>query len=378
MSNEKKTFGQKAIRYAGITVMCFVVLGIYGLVVLNTAVFSPMAKGIADYSFEDFYYQILASTEDEDTSRIVTIVDMTALHSRRDLAKAIDEIAVLKPRSFGIDVVFEGLKEDTIGDMILADVARRSHAVYSYKIIDNKNTTQHSFFVPDDSIREAFTNMPRNLYGGMKRSLPIGREQDGKMIPSFVKEVADTYAGQETTPLAEKALPINFSPLHFEVVNYDKIMEHPELITDRVVLLGAMKEENDMHYTPVGKIAGTELLAYAIETLLKQNELIIVTGWPLWLISFLLVLLTVLVKKAYTDFAKSRPPIVKSILSLGLFSGLVVFFLVAIFVWVAFILFSQYNISLNLAPAIAATAFIFTATELYDTIINLSSKKKAS
>ena len=145
---------------------------------------------------------------------------------------------------------------------------------------------------------------------------------------------------------------------------------HPELIEDRVVLLGAMKEETDMHYTPLGKIAGTELLAYGVATMLKHDDVKTVTGWPMWLISFLVVMLVTVVRMVYMNFAIKRKLIARSILSLGLAVGLVVFSVVAVFVWIGFILFCEYNISINLGFAIAATAVIPSAINLYDTIVN--------
>lgn len=98
--------------------MSFVIIAIYALFALNLKVFSPVAKAIGDYSFEDFYYQIMSTSDGVDTNRVVTIVDMTELISRRDLANTISEITALKPKVLGVDIVFEGLKEDTIGDQI--------------------------------------------------------------------------------------------------------------------------------------------------------------------------------------------------------------------------------------------------------------------
>lgn len=358
------------IRYAGITVLAYVIIAIYGLLAFNLKVFSPVAKAIGDYSFEDFYYQILSTSDDVDTNRVVTIVDMTELFSRRELANTISEISALKPKVLGVDIVFEGLKEDTIGDQMIQEIARQSNAIFAYKIIDRTGEEIHSFFMPNDSIAEGYVNMPRQLYGGLKRNLSVGRANNGKLYPSFIKKVADRYAGEEVMPLTDKEIRINFAPTHFDIVKYSDVMLHPELIEDRVVLLGAMKEETDMHYTPLGKIAGTELLAYGVATMLKHDDVKAITGWPMWLISFLVVMLVTIVRSLYMEFAVKRKLIFRTVLSLGLAVGLVVFSVVAVFVWIGFILFCEYNISINLGFAIAATAVIPSAINLYDTIVN--------
>ena len=51
---------------------------------------------------------------------------------------------------------------------------------------------------------------------------------------------------------------------------------------------------------------------------------------------------------------------------------------IAIIVWIGFILFCKDNVSVNLAYGIAATACIYNATNLYDTIAELITKKKTS
>ena len=373
-SNVKRFLG-----HIGVTLLSFGIVGIYALLALNLKVFSPIAKAIDDYSFEDFYYHILNATEDQDTSNVVTIVDMTELISRRDLANLMTEVAAMNPKVMGVDIVFEGLKEDTLGDQMLLDAVRDCpSAVYAYKLIDRTDEDVHSFFMPTDTLKEGFVNMPRNLYGGLKRSVSIGRMHQKKLYPSFMKQVADLYAGEEVVELADKDLRINFSPIKFHVIPFNAVNENPSLIEDRIVLLGAMKEETDMHYTPLGKMAGTELLAYATETLLKQNKVIIPPFWITCLVTFVITRLTVIIRASYIDFAKRRHPLLRAVMLTELAIGLLVFLIVAVTVWIAFILFCKYNISINLGYAIAAMAFLFTATNLYETIVEQFTKKKKS
>lgn len=365
-------------RYLGITVLAYLILGLYALVALNLKVFNPVAKAIGNFSFEDFYYYILGSSSEQDTSRVVTIVDMTELTSRRDLAKTMAEITSLNPKVLGVDIVFEVLKEDSIGDQMLAEAAKATHGVFSYKIIDRTDEEVHSFFTPCESLTEGFTNMPRHLYDGTKRNLSIGRKHQGELRPSLIKLLADKYAGEEVMPLADKELRINFSPIHYEVISYANVLSNRNLIEDRVVLLGAMKEENDMHITPLGKMAGVELLAYGVETMLKHNKVRVAPIWLMIIISFLVTQMVVIIRLSYITFAKKQHPLLRSFLTLELVISLVVFTTVAFIVWIGFILFCKYNVSVNLAYGIAATACIYNATNLYDTIVELTTKKKTS
>ena len=389
MEQEKKDGRQWILRIASwlwrrsvVTALAFGIMGLYAVVALNVKVFNPISKAFADYSITDFYYDMLA-TGTPDTSNIVTIVDMTELPNRRALAMALEEIAECKPKAVGVDVVFEGLKEfDELGDRMIDDVAHaQPKTVFSYKLITDSwdgheyHQTVRSFFA-DSLITQGYTNMPRNLYGGMKRQLSLGCYVEGELVPSLIKRVADEYAGEETMELADKNVRINFRPMEYKVVPPDSIMEYRELIEDRIVLFGAMTEEADMHYTPRGKIAGVKLLAYAIETLLKHNEIKEVPLWLTWVISFLVVLIAVVFLERYDRFVAKRSTLTKVVFGSILVKGLVRFAWIAIFMWLAFLLFSLFNISLNLAYAVTAIAFTVSANNLYDQLSKYFKEKK--
>ena len=371
----------KLWRYFVVTILAFCVVGIYLLAAFNLKVFNPVAEILDDYSFTDFYYKLLDGAGERDTSRIVTIVDMTELTSRQDLAELLTGIDALHPKAVGVDVVFEGYKEDVLGDTMIAVAARNvRNFVFSYKIIDSMDgETVHSFFSPNDSVTEGFTNMPRQLYGGMKRSVSIGRDVGGVVQPSFIKKVAEIYAGQEVVPLADKDLSINFSPKYYHVVSCDSIFEHRDLIEDHLVLVGAMKEEGDMHYTPQGKIAGVELLAYAAETMLRQSEIKHASTGVTMVVSFIVVFLSVILLSKYKRFTASKKTLGHVILSTSLIRGLLICLWLSLIVWITFILFCRYNYSISLAIAMSAIALIYMAENLYDTVrdtIVFKKKKK--
>lgn len=370
-------------KYFAVTILAFCLVGVYAMAAFNLKVFNPIAEILDDYSFTDFYYKLLDGAGDRDTSRIVTIVDMTELRKRRDFADLFMEVNALKPKAVGVDVVFEGYKEEDLEGDTLLDMAVKQlqNFVFSYKIIDSMDgETVHSFFTPSDSVTEGFTNMPRQLYGGMKRSVSIGRDVGGVVQPSFIKRVADIYAGQEVTALADKDLNINFSSKYYRVVPYDSIFENRDLIEDHLVLIGAMKEEGDMHYTPQGKIAGVELLAYAAETMLMQSEIKHASTGVTIIVSFFVVFFSVILLSKYKDFTTKKKTLGHVLLSTSLVRGLLVCGWVSVIVWITFLLFCRYNYSISLVIAMSAIALIYMATNLYDSIkdIRLFKKNKES
>lgn len=363
------------LRRSIISLTAFGIVGLYALLALNISLFNPISKAIGDYSIDDFYYQILASTATPDTSTMVTIVDMSQVTDRGRIATIFQEVERQHPKVIGVDIVFEGLKENHQADMQIAMTSLdMKNTYFSYKLIDdsfrdgNYHETIHSFFAHDITppINEGFTNMPRNLYGGIKRKLSLGRMVNGKLEPSLVKQVADYYSEKELRPLTNEDIRINYSPTVFPVVPYDSIAQYRHLLEDRIVLIGAIHEESDMHYTPVGKIAGVKLLGYAIETLIMGNNTKSLSLWLTAILSFIVVLFAKYVLDVYDGFTKRRSPLLSILLSFILIKGLVRFFLMAFIVWVAFILFCKYNISFNTVYALSAMAFLLASDNIYE------------
>lgn len=84
-------------------------------------------------------------------------------------------------------------------------------------------------------------------------------------------------------------------------------------------------------------------------------------------LSFALVLLTQVVFSFYKTFAKSRKNrLVRFLLSASFVRSILLFFWMALWMWVAFILFCKYDISLNLGWALSAMAFLVLAESIYD------------
>lgn len=358
------------MRNVVITLLAFSIVGVLAAVAVNTSFLNPASRVVKEFSMTDVYYQILQETGEPDVNTEITIVDMSELYSRRDLAVALRQIEEYKPKTVGVDVVFEGLREDSVGDEMVAQVAAEyDNMVFSYRLLDYENdsvgyvTAVHSFFAGDLGVNEGFTNMQRELYGGMKRTLSLRRRCNGKDVPSFILKVA----GVEAKDFDGDEVSINLTPTKFRVVQPDSILAHSELIRGKTVLFGAMKDEGDMHYTPLGKMAGTELIAYAVQTLQEHSEIWKMPRWLLAVMSFVLVLLTEAGYTAYCSFAKGRRNrIVRFVLSSSFTKSILVSFWLAFLGWAAYMVFFQFNVSINLGWALSAMAFLSLASSFYD------------
>ena len=361
-----------------VAALAFVVLGIMAFFTFNLSFLNPIKKAVKEFSMTDLYYQILQETGNPNTSPLITIVDMTELISRQDLAQALEDIESCRPKVVGVDMVFEGRKEDAAGDsMITAVAAHYENIIWSMKLYDYVDdelehmTDVRSFFTEDVEVKEGVTNMERQLYGGVKRMMSQGWRLRGELKPSFIVSMANEYAGRQVAETSSTNVEINFTPTSFTVMPADSVLLHPELIADRIVLFGAMNEEVDMHYTPLGKIAGIQLLAYGIQTLLKQNDIIEIKGFWFWVVTFVLVAITYWLRKQRKEWVEARPRASQRLLlGFPIVGSIIAFLWMALLMWVAFVLFCGYEISFNLGLTFSAIAFLGTAESSYKSLLN--------
>ena len=348
----------------------FIIVWGYIQIALNLSFLNPISEAIKSFSMSDKYYQMMSEKE----SRLVVLVDLTNLYDRADIAQALEELEACNPAVIGMDCVFEGEKEDTAADNAIREIARKyDNIVYSYRLLDEKtdgtgySRTIHSFFTDEIKVHEGITNMQRdNLYNGIKRRLMTGWIVNGNKKSTLVGEVVNLYAKEEVVSTADKDININFHPTRFTKIYPSEILQKKAQIEGRIVLFGTLTDETDMHYTPLGKIAGVELLAYATQTILENGEIIEVPLWINVVIAILLVMLTNMLQQTYIRWkARNRSPLVHYVIGAVYELGLITFLWIALIMWVTFLCFCIYGISIETGWPIAAIAFLSTSRNFY-------------
>ncbi len=369
----KKLNVKPIFRHCFTVLFAFATMGILASMALNLSFLNPVAQTMKGFSLTDIYYHVMEEYGQRDTSRVITIVDMTDLVKRDDLANVLAQIEEANPKVIGVDIVFEGWKPDSAADMYLSEVAHTyDNIIFSYRMLNYVNDTigyteeLHSFFTEVAPVNEGFTNYERTLYGGLKRKSNLRRICNGEMRTSFVQEVAMRYTDGQLLEHKSDDLNINFRPTVFRVISPDSIAEHRDWIEDHVVLFGATHELADMHYTPLGEIAGIELLAYSLQTIFEQTEIRYPDLWVTIVLSFFIVLFTFMWRRQYMKWAKSRESEwLRFFLTTTFVVGSLLFIWSAILVGFGFITFYITGISVNLGWAMAAIPFLGGADEFF-------------
>jgi CHASE2 domain-containing sensor protein len=366
--NRRKFFLQLQKNLA-IVGFSFIIVWGYAGIALNLSFLNPISEAIKSFSITDKYYQMMA----EKDSRLIVLVDLTNLFDRADIAQALEEIEACNPAVIGMDCVFEGEKEDTASDNAIRRVAEKyDNIVFSYRLVDEQegigySRSIHSFFTDETSVHEGVTNMLyESHFNRIKRKLKAGWLVNGNLEPTLVGEVANIYAQEKVINATDKDININFHPTRFTKLDPSEILQNRDQIEGRIVLFGTLTEETDMHFTPLGKIAGVELLAYATQSILEKEE---IKKFPFWIqiiISVILVILSNILQLTYIDWTtKSESPFIRYVIGSAYILGVLTFLWIALILWITFLCFSIYGISIDIGWPVAAMAFLATSRSFY-------------
>ena len=119
----------------------------------------------------------------------------------------------------------------------------------------------------------------------------------------------------------------------------------------------------------VGKIAGVELLAYSIQSLVEQKEIHKVSGAAFWIISLLIVLLIEVMQSRYLDKTKHSPnEFVRYVASSPYVMNILTYLFTTVFIGASFVVFSKYHVSFNLAWALSTIAFLGLSRNMYNSL----------
>lgn len=360
-------------RHLSITLLAFGIASMFALIAIWAQPLDPVKRAIREFSFTDIYYEIQKESSQPDTSRIITIVDMTRLTRRAEIAALLEAVEAHHPKVIGLDVCFDNEGDDYEGnDSLIAVATQYKNIVFATKMHDWANDSIgwtkciHSFFHEITDLTEGTTNMPRELYDNMKRKVPVCERYEGKPYPSIVAQIANKYAGLDLVKGRTKDININFSPLAFHVLAPEDVHSHPELLEGQIVMIGAMYEETDRHWTPVGKIAGVELLAYGIHSIIYSNEIRNIPFALLCVISFLIVFLVEVIQHWYLQTtAESNRIFIRHIVGSGYVMSFLTFLFTSVLLGVSFFFFKWYGLSINLAGALSIITFLGTSRSMY-------------
>ena len=121
-----------------VTILAFVFMSILAFVTVNVDFLNPVEQAFNNYSLSDMYYQIDRHRVEPEPSELITIVDMTDYYYRGDLAELLMKINDMNPMVVGIDIIFEGIRDDAVGNELLQNAVQAlgDKAIFTMKLKD--------------------------------------------------------------------------------------------------------------------------------------------------------------------------------------------------------------------------------------------------
>lgn len=367
-----------------VTTLALVLLWLLSIITFNLSILDPVADALDEFSITDVFFEIENNKEENiETSDLITILDMTDLHNRGDIASLMQEIGLNNPLCVGIDLIFEGEKDDSIGNKELVEAVNNlgETAIYSKKLTDYSGETDKfanrvsSFFTKDIEVQEAYTNLVNDMSSTRVREFTATQQEGETESISFPAAIASRF---DTTLVSnhKDSYLINYRNVKFPVVKFDEIQEKADLIDGHIVLIGTMTEEQDMHMTPLGKMPGIEVQAYSLLTLLEHKDLQELPLWLSILITFVLCyLLEITIDAVPRCVEKSTKIPIVFLRESGLITALLILLWVIVVTWLMFYSFTRWNVIIDGGVLLASMALVCEGRELIEATIKTLSTK---
>lgn len=360
----------------------FVLLGVLSFVTFNISFLNPVSKALKAFNVTDLFFDIQHHGQAEESGAIA-IVDISDVEERGDIAVLLERIALCNPACIGVDAIFEGRRSDAEGNARLMDVvdAYQDNLVFTCKLTDYDskagcfNSSVHSFFADSIPVREGYANLKNNLDNLPVRKLSVRNKLGEEVVLSFPAAVVAQYSGNVIENHGEDWL-INYRNVSFRVVEPDDIEEAADFLEGKIVLLGGVREERDMHTSPIGKMPGVMIQAYSVDTLMGKKVRYL-PSWMNWLLAFVLCwLFQITVETVVFKTGNGRRIVPATYLKESrTMPGITLFVCSAILSFLAFYIFTKRGFCIDIAIILTMFALTLESRKLYRSSIIALSKR---
>ena len=363
----KTNFKTAIIDYIGICLIVFLLGYILVFASLNISIFNPLKQALDDFKMTDLYFELMQSSKDKELNNDIVLVDVTRLTNRNAIAKAINDVNSCSPKVLMIDLIFERPSHDPTEDTLLISAidAGKEREILSAKLTNyNPNTKSFanltkSFFHDFTDVKWAYSNVDQSRPGGCIRQYSLSQKLNDSISYSMAYTAACAYKDiqPEIMDVSQRLIVYDDTLL---TIPSDKVLENKNLLKGKLVILGTLEEEADMHITPIGKLSGVKILAYSAITFMNHKEIRSMGKFTSLLTAFIICLTCAWVghkiRKRYTEFS----------------SYILKFFyfvLAAVLVWIAFLSFVHFDYDVDLLYPLLGLALVEEGRTQYTSLI---------
>lgn len=340
---------------------------------INLTFINPIKKAFADFSITDIYYEIQNSSGVKEINNNIVLVDMTELYDRRKIAACIENIEQCQPKVFVIDLIFERPSfDEEENETLINSIANIKNGVISCKLTNYDSEKDHfknvrtSFFNGIDADYSwAFSNVISGEGYGCIRKYSQNEKLVDKTLYSLPYMAACKYQNTTPQPQSPKQRDIEYSHTDFLTIKHNEVLKNKQLIKNKIVILGTINEEADTHITPLGKMPGMKIQAFAILSSMAHHNVHTANEAISLIIAILLCYLS-----AWTGAVLPKRYPYSYLYWLKLYY----FGITTILIGINYILFSKFNYYVSLLLPLVGIALVETARLQYKWIIMMLSK----
>lgn len=261
----------------------------------------------SDFTITDLYAQVANRRPVRTIDQDIILVDV-GYSKREEIIDIINQVKFWQPKVVGVDILFEMTTPHD--SLLLAALYESDNVIVPVgleEIPDGSFAIREiPFFYPDKRLTYAASNLPSKFEGGTIRefvtSFPL---EGGDTILSFPQAVAIAYDSRALTTFRQRNNRyemIDYPSRDFVILTHNEIAEAGDLLTDRIVLIGAVSDALDIHGTPIDRyMPGLLIHASSVSTILNDRFFDPAFKFPSWLPAFFFCFLMLLARELITE-----------------------------------------------------------------------------
>ncbi len=316
----------------------------------------------------DFYNAVANKRASRTLNTDIVIVGIDDC-SRSEIAEVIELVSLSSPKAIGLDVIFNYPSIE--GELIIEAIRSCDNIILPLNLKYDPDEEIFSegivsyFYDSLSSPSFGAVNLSSKGFKNRVREFRPYFQSGETQIPHFsvaLAQIADSAAVDNLVSRGRKLENITYHSLDFETIESDRLIDNIESLTDKIVLIGTLKDVSDFHITPVNpQMPGVLIQAYSIATILDASYIKVTPEWIEWVIAILLcfgVVFINLIIRA-NDFGN---------MTIRIIQGLILYVIILI----GCQLYIHSNIYVNFAFPIIMVGLGLFSCDIYLGIINYS------
>ena len=225
---------------------------------MNFSFLEPVESFFEQFNVKDIYYDKLQNKEVKYDDRIV-LIDIDTM-SRPAILQTLFSLDSCKPKVIGVDILFPNPRfRDT--DSLLAVYANNRHnTIFAVRKTVTDSLRASFFMFPGSTVKQGLVN-----FGNEGEHLPVrtilNNYSKTPGLHSFVLQIYNQFSeAQQQNNRFDRSneMEIVYRRLRFPEINAVTFIKDPNsfkhVIADKIVLLGALNDNSDKHFTPYASL----------------------------------------------------------------------------------------------------------------------------